>query len=327
MNLLRPLTIFFFLSLLVLAGRVISVTNENAEMPDRIKTEGNHKRNIMKTKHHETLRKLDQDYRKKMLAATGDTVFDRIYNTQEQSIPTLLKRLARTKLPKNWSFDIKTEEFKNFVLNIYLPHYSQNLSAEKKKQYEEALVSYLIPIIKYGDNFLKNVAVFDRRHKSYLFFDETMLEKIKKVEVLSKELVARAEKQSESFTQFDSKTIKGKKYEDQLWIPIEVTGSLGSVTAIALLDTGANKTLVERNAVTETGSESLKDMPRTSLYTAGGVISSPLVTRKITLGDYRFQKEIEIVVGNQEGLNLIGMDYFKGMHYLIDIENSAIYVW
>ena len=90
MNLLRPLTILFLLSLLVLAGRVISVTNENVKMPDRIKTEGNHKRNIMETKHHETLRKLNQDYRKKMLAATGDTVFDRIYNTQEQNILILL---------------------------------------------------------------------------------------------------------------------------------------------------------------------------------------------------------------------------------------------
>lgn len=39
------------------------------------------------------------------------------------------------------------------------------------------------------------------------------------------------------------------------------------------------------------------------------------------------QKEILIAVNQRDELNLVGMNFFEGMAYIVDSPNACIYVW
>jgi len=225
-------------------------SKQNTATPDRIKTEENQKRKRAEAQYQKKIREFEQEYDKKKLLATGETVFDRIYNSQGQSIIELIQRLSNEALPNSWSSDVKVEEFTHFILLIYLPHNSQQVAPDQ-------IVSYLRPIIDYSGWLLTDVAVFDKSHKSYLFFDKSMINKIKSKGQLSKSLLARAEKQGPSFTKFNSVTIECEKQESHLFLPIEVSGKNGTVTCYALLDTGATTTTLNSAVVTNVKGDSL----------------------------------------------------------------------
>jgi len=318
MNLLKLTSVIFICSLLLWVGVAMYLSQQNAATPDRVKAEENQKRNRAEVEYQKRLRELEQEYGKKKLLATGETVFDRIYNTQGQSIIELIQRLSDEALPKSWSSDVKVEEFTHFILLIYLPHNSQQVAPEQ-------VVAYFGPILEYCGWLLTDVAVFDRTHKSYLFFDKTLLKETKKNRQLSKKLLARAEKQGQSFTQFNSATIECKKHESHLFLPIEVAGSSGIVTCYALLDTGASTTTLNYEVVSKTGSDNLQNVPLRSFNTANGMMSCPIVTRKLNIGGFR--KNVEVAVNQKDDINLLGVNFFEGMDYIVDFQNSAIYVW
>lgn len=318
MNLLKLTSIIFILALLVWAGEAIYLLQQNTATPDRVKTEENQKRNRAEVEYQKKLRELEQEYEKKKHLATGESVFDRIYNSQGQSIIELIQRLSNEALPTSWLSDVKVEEFTHFILLIYLPHNSQQVAPDQ-------IVSYLRPIIEYCGWLLTDVAVFDKSHKSYLFFDKTMMDEIKRNGQLSKKLLARAEKQGQSFTQFNSVTIECEKHESHLFLPIEVSGKNGIVTCYALLDTGASTTTLTSEVVTKTGFDNLQNAPRRSFNTANGPMSCPIVTREVNVGGFR--KGIEIAVNQRDDINLLGVNFFEGMDYIVDFQNSAIYVW
>lgn len=318
MNLFKLTFVIFVCSLLAWVGEIIYLSQQNAATPDRVKAEENQKRNRAKVEYQKKLRELEQEYEKKKHLATGNTLFDRIYNTQDQSIIELIQRISKEALPNSWSFDVKAEEFTHFILLIYLPHDSQ-------KETPSQIVSHLGPVIKYCGWLLTDVAVFDKTHKSYLFFDKKMLVEIKRNGRLSKSSLYSAEKQGQSFTQFNSVTIECEKHESHLFLPIEVAGKRGIVTSYALLDTGASTTTLTSDIIRKTGHDNLQNTPRRNFNTANGPMSSPIVTREINVGGFR--KGIEVAVNQRDDFNLLGVNFFKGMDYIVDFQNSAIYVW
>lgn len=318
MNLFKLTSVVFICSLLVWAGEIIYFSQKNTTTPNRVRAEESQKRNRAEAEYQNKLRELEQEYEKKKHLATGKTVFDRIYNTQDQSIIELIQRVSKEALPNSWSSDVKVEEFTHFILLIYLPHNSQQVKPDQ-------IVSQLGPIIEYCGWLLTDVAVFDKTHKSYLFFDKSMLDEIKRSGKLSNKTLAHAAKQGLSFTQFNSVTIECEKHESHLFLPIEVAGKNGIVSSYALLDTGASTTTLASEVVAKTGFDNLQNAPRRNFNTANGPMSCPIVTRELNVGGFR--KVIEIAVNQRDDINLLGVNFFAGMDYIVDFQNSAIYVW
>lgn len=230
----------------------------------------------------------------------------------------LIKRIAYEAIPDGWSCEVEAEEFTHFILLVYLPHDYRTLVPDQA-------ISYLQPVLRHCSSYLSNVAVFDRRHKSYLFFDETLLDEVKSGKVISREMLLRAEEQGQSFTRFNSVTLECEKHESHLYLPIEVAGPKGVARAIALFDTGATTTMLSDEVISTTGFDDLQSARRSRFSTANGWISCPIVSRDVDVGGLR--KATDIAVNQKDGQNLLGMDFFDGMEYIVDFQNSAIYVW
>ena len=318
MRVTKLIGVLFVVALVTWSVEALYLLQRNASMPVRIKAAEVQKRNRLALEYRKKERDLEQEYEQKKHLATGETVLDRIFNTQDQSIVDLIKRISGEALPDGWSYNVEVDEFTHFVLLVYLPHNSQPVAPDQ-------ITSYLQPITKYCSWCLSDVALFDRTHKSYLFFDKTILYEIESGKPISKEMSLRAEDQGKSFTRFNSVTLECEKYESHLFLPIEVAGPHGVVTCLALFDTGATTTTLSDEVVSKTGYNNLQSAPRRSFNTANGMMSCPIVSREVNVVGFR--KTIEVAVNQRDQLNLLGMNFFEGMDYIVDFQNSAIYMW
>jgi predicted aspartyl protease len=318
MSLTKLLTILLTAALLVCAIQALYLVHENVNTPNSISAKEAENRNRMELEYAQKLREFECEYERKKHLATGDTVFDRIFNTQDQTISDLIKRISEEALPDGWSCHVKVEEFTHFILLIYLPHNSEEPIINQ-------VTSYLQPIMKYCSWWLSNVAVFDRRHKSYLFFDKPLLTRLKSGRPLSKEMAKLAANHGFLFTRFNSVTVDCEKYESHLLLPIEISGPNGVIGCRALLDTGASVTMVSSKIVAKTGWDNLQISPRRTFSTVNGTISCPIVKREVNIGGIR--KNIEVAVNQQDALNLVGMNFFERMDYIVDFGKSAVYIW
>lgn len=314
----KLLGMLLVIGLVIWAVEALYLVQRNTTKPARIKSEGLQSRNQLELDYKRRMRELEQEYEHKKYLATGETVFERIFNTQHQDIIDLIKRISREALPDGWSCDVKVEEFTHFILLVYLPHNSQTVPTDQ-------ITSYLKPITKYCSQYLSDIAVFDRTHKSHLFFDKTILDEIETGMALSKETLLRAKEQGKSFTRFNSVTIECEKYESHLFLPIKVVGPHGVVECLSLFDTGATITTLSYEVVSKTGYDNLQIAPRRTFNTANGRISCPIVSREVNIGGFR--KRIEVAVNQRDEANLLGMNFFDGMEYIVDFQNSAIYIW
>jgi len=318
MSLTKLLTILLTAALIAWAVQVLYLVHENVSIPDRIRSQETQNRSRMKLDYAQKLREIDREYERKKHLATGDTVFDRIFNTQDQTLIDLVKRISQEALPDRWSCDVKVEEFTHFILMIYLPHNSERPQIDQ-------VMSFLQPIMNYCSWYLSDVAVFDKRHKSYLFFDKSLLTRLKSGKPLSKEMTELSAKQGLSFTRFNSVTVDCEKYESHLLLPIEISGTNGVMGCRALLDTGASVTMVPADIVTKTGRDNLQKAPRRTFSTVNGTISCPIVRREVNIGGIR--RNIEVAVNQQDSLTLVGMNFFADMDYIVDFGQSAVHMW
>jgi predicted aspartyl protease len=318
MNRLKVLGIFLIMALLMWGGEVIYLAQQNAATPDHVKAEEEKRRNRENAEFQQKVRELEQEYAQKKHIVTGKTVFDRIYNTKSQSIIDLITRISDEALPESWSSEVKVEEFTHFILLMYLPHNAQQVPPTQ-------VISYLRPVLEYCGWLLSDIAVFDRTHKSYLLFDKPILDEIKKNGQLPKKLLGRSEVQGQSFTRFNSLTIECEEHENHLFLPIEVAGPGGIVPCYALLDTGASTTTLTYEVVSKTGFDNLQNAPRRSFNTPNGTMTCPIVTRDVNVGGFR--KGIEVAVNQRDEMNLLGVNFFNGMDYIVDFQNSVIYLW
>jgi len=314
----RILIVLLAVALSAWAVEALYFVHQNKQVPVSIMSQEAKVRNRIEMENREKLRDLEREYENKKHLATGKTVFDRIFNTQNQTIIELIKRISREALPDGWACDIKVEEFTHFILLIYLPHNSQSATLDQ-------ITASIRPIIEYCSWCLSDVALFDRKHKSYLFFDKTMLDQIQSGRSLSSDMLQLAGTQGTSFTRFNSVTVECEKLESHLWLPLEIIGSNGIVGCRALLDTGASITMLSSEIITKTGWDNFQSAPRRTFSTVNGTISCPIVKREVNVGGIR--RSIEVAVNQQDSLSLIGMNFFDGMDYIVDFGSSAVFMW
>lgn len=319
MNRLKIFSTLLIIALMTWGTEIIYFKQKNAATYDNIKAEIHRERNHENAEFPQRISDLEKEYMQKKYIATGKTVYDRIYNTQDQSIIDLITRISEEALPESWSSEVKVEEFTHFILLIYIPHNSLQVSPTR-------INSYLEPVLEYCGWLLSDIAVFDKTHKSYLFYDKPILDEIKLKGLLPQNLVDRARVLGESFTKFNSITVICERQNNQLYVPIEVSGTNGIVNCYALLDTGASVTTLSNDEViSKTGLDNLQNAPRQSFITANGFMSCPIVYRDINVGG--LLKHIEVAVNQRDEMNLLGVNFFDGTEYIIDFQNSAIYVW
>ena len=318
MKITKKLGICLFLALIVWGIEALYLLQRNVSVPAKISSEAKRKQWSIAAGYQSKERKLREEYDRKKYQATGKTVYDRIFNTPNQSIVELIQRIAKESLPASWDSEVKVEEFSHFILLIYLPHNSGRVPASK-------VAAYLGPVLKYCDSYISNIAVFDRTHKAYLFFDKDILEKVKDNKGLGSQIEDKIATQGDSFTRFNSVVIQCEKQDSHLFLPVEIIGPIGVKACYMLFDTGASVTTISEEIARSTGRDNLATAPTKSFNTANGWMSCSIVHRKVNVGG--FYRDIEVAVNKRDELNLLGMNYFEGMDYIVDFQNSCIYAW
>jgi len=318
MKITKKLGFILFLALFIWGVQTLYLLQRNASTPKEITSKAKRERKRVVANYKNKERELIKECERKKYQATGKTVYDRIFNKSSQSIIELIQNITRESIPNNWRSEVKVEEFTHFILLIYLPHNTQRVPVA-------TVASYLSPLLKYCSSYLTDVAVFDRTHKAYLFFDKDTLQHLKNAATLTPQLVEKTTLRGKSFTRFNSITLQCEKDESHLFLPVEVGGSGGVVNCYMLFDTGASTTTVSEDVAIRTGHENLVTAPQKSFNTANGWMSCPIIHREVNIGGFR--KSIEVAVNQNDELSLLGMNYFKGMEYIVDFQNSCIYIW
>lgn len=312
--------LFFILMavLLVWGIQALYIVNQNKNLPREIATKAKLERTHIVSNYKTKEQQLINEYERKKYQATGNTVYDRIFNKPTDTLTGLIENIAKESVPNSWKIEVEIEEFTHYILLVYLPSDTYNVSVD-------AIAKYLHPIISYCAPCLTDVAVFDRTHKSYLFFDKNTLNQLNKSPYLTNELTDKIKAQGESFIRFNSVILQCEKHLSHLFLPVEVSGSGGIVSCYMLFDTGASTTTISQEVAKQTGYDNLVIAPKRSFNTANGWMSCPLIKRNINIGS--FHKNIEVAVNENDDLTLLGMNFFDGMDYIVDFTNSCIYVW
>jgi predicted aspartyl protease len=318
MKLTKTIGLFVLIALGVWGIQVLYYVQRNASKPNEIISAGERERKKIVADYKSEERKIKEKYEQEKYLATGKTVYDRIFSKPGHSIIELIQNISKETLPSEWTCEVKVEEFTHFILLIYLPHNTVRIPVTK-------LATHLDPILKYCSWCLSSIAVFDRTHKTYLFFDKDILLHLKDRKNLTKSLIQKAHSQGSSFSRFNSTTLQCEKQASHLFLPAEISGPNGVVTCHMLFDTGASTTTVSEEVISRTGYDNLATASRRSFSTANGWMSCPIVRREVNIEGFR--RNIEIAVNQKDQVNLLGMNYFEGLKYIVDFSNSCIYVW
>ncbi len=272
----------------------------------------------MRYKHEQQKMKLADEFEKDRYRTTGKTVFDRVYNAQNQDITTLIERLTQEAFPADWNYEVKVEEFTNFILLLQSKADREQIAASK-------ITEWLLPVLAYASPYLTNVAVYDKYHRCCLFFDDSALKELKETQHPSERLVAVAQKTGAVFRRFDSIQIQFTTKGGQIFVPVTVTGESGVYEVPMMLDTGASMTMISLDLAGKTGHEDMNAVSRETFSTANGLLDCPVVSRTIALGGVENRQKV--AVNTSDNLSLLGVDFFKGKDYLIDTATSSIYIW
>ena len=280
----------------------------------------NHERqlNRVRYEHENQKKKLADEFEGNRYRASGETVFDRVHNTQNQDIAELIQRLAQEAFPPEWKSEVKVEEFTSLILLL-------QSKAERDQITSSKVAEWLAPVITYSSPYLANVAVYDRYHRCCLFFDESALEEIKESRQANERLIANARASGRAFRRFDSVRIEFTTRSGHIFLPVTVTGESGVDEMSMMLDTGASMTVIPEELAGKTGHEDLRTARRETFTTANGLMDCPIVTRDVAIGGVDNRQNV--AVNTRDNLGLLGVDFFKGKNYLIDTATSSIYIW
>jgi len=243
-------------------------------------------------------KKILDEFEKNKYLATGKNAYERIYNNKQSDIVDLIQKLALEAFPNNWKTDVKVEEFTNFIL----------LAQVDVKIEEPAvtdIIKYLVPILDYSGGYLKNVAIYNKKHQCYLFFDGDVLSKIVKNQNLSKNTINEARRMGEGFSRYNAIKIDFQVKNGHIFIPVTVVGEYGSYDTIMMLDTGASMTVISLELAQKTGYEDLNEISRRTFSTAKGLMSCPIVQREVIVGD--LYKKQTVAVNLEDDSNLLGV--------------------
>ncbi len=302
----------------ILICEIIVASVWSTQELDKVAKDYKKKEPVILLRHERAKEKLTLEYETQSYLAMGKNVYERVHNTQNQSIVKMLDQLAKEALPKEWGYDVRVEEFTTFILLVRL-----NLEKDTKKV--SALLPYLYPLVDYGSPYLANIAVFDKKHKCYLFFDEQALEEIRRTRSLSEQTVSRVKRQGDNFRRYNSIAIPFKLHGGHIYVWVEVLGERGVENILMMLDTGASSSVISSNIAAKTGVDDLQFARKRRFMTAKGPMSCPMVQRTLSVGGVR--KVREVGVSERGDMNLLGVDFFEDLDYLIDSSKGCIYVW
>jgi len=282
-------------------------------------SEKGHKR----VKHEIKKKEIDDEFQKNKYLATGKDVYQRIYNTQGQSVIDLIMHLAQEAFPYEWKCEVGVEEFTNFILLVHTSIDGKQI--ENDKSDISKVIEYIVPVMAYTGGMLKNVCIFDRKHKCFLFFDEDALEELYTTKSLSPKSIAAIRHKGSMFTRYNSVKIDFQQEAGHILVPVVVSGAAGIYECLMMLDTGASKTVISLELAQKTGYEDLNLVKKMRFSTAKGVLSCPIVKRDVRAGNIGGDQEV--AVNLESSINLLGMDFFENENYLIDAFSNGIYVW
>jgi len=263
-------------------------------------------------------KKLLDEYDKNKYLATGKNTYERIYNNKQSDIVELIQKLALESFPNNWKINVKVEEFTNFILLV-------QVDVKSNEPAVTDIIKYLVPVLDYSDGYLKNVAIYNKKHQCYLFFDENALNELIKNKNLSTNAINEAKKKGKGFLRYNATKIDFQEINGHIFIPVIVVGEYESETIMMLLDTGASMTVISLELAQETGHEDLNEVARRTFSTVKGSISCPIVQREIIVGDT--YKKQAVAVNLEDDSNLLGIDFFESREYIIDNPSKCIYIW
>jgi len=263
-------------------------------------------------------KKLLDEFDKNKYLATGKNAYERIYNNKQSDIVGLIQELALESFPNNWKTETKVEEFTNFILLA-------QVDAKSNEPAVTDIIKYLFPVLDHSGGYLKNVAIYNKKHQCYLFFDEDVLIELKKNQNLSDNAINGARRKGEGFLRYNAIKIDFQVKNGHIFIPVTVVGEYGSYETIMMLDTGASMTVISLELTQKTGHEDLDEVSQRTFSTAKGLMSCPIVQREIIVGD--LDRKQAVAVNLEDESNLLGVDFFESREYTIDIPSKCIYVW
>ena len=312
----KILTFLLVCVMAIFGIRSFRVLLANDLKSEEILSNGKRDRRVLQVEIQKREFELIQEYDRKKHLATGKDVYERIFNTPDQSISTMIKRLAQESLPRGWGAEVRVEEFTHFILLVYLPRQYPRVALEQ-------ITPDLKPVLKYSKQWLTDVAIYDATRTSYLFLEEAALRDIEEGKPLSSEASAQAQRRGEAFGRFNSTVIRCKTEGTHFWIPTEISGPEGGTTCMMLLDTGASKTMISRDVLSKTGVPDFAMVRQEEFRTASGTTRFPVVKRWVSTEGH-YGKEIDVCVGPS---NLLGMNYFEGLKYIVSSADACVYVW
>jgi len=273
---------------------------------------------VIKLNQEKEKKKLNDDFEKNKYLATGKDAYERIYNSKQNDLVDLIQRLGSEAFPNNWRIEVKVEEFTNMILLVQVDTNTPEPDLDKT-------VKYIIPVINSSEKYLKNVAIYNRKHQCFLFFDEDALVELLKSKTLSDKTVSDVKNKGVAFTRYNAIKIDFQEKYGHMFIPVTVSGAYGSYECTMMLDTGASMTVISVELAQKTGREDLNNISRKTFSTARGLMSCPIVQRELVVGS--LDKKQSVAVNPSDDTNLLGVDFFESNGYIIDNSSKCIYVW
>jgi hypothetical protein len=310
LKLLTILLIILFIEIIVFFTLTYYQTNQ-------LRDQFTLKSEMEKLNQEKEKKKLLDEFDKNKYLASGKNAYERIYNNKQSDIVDLMQKLALEAFPNNWKMDVKVEEFTNFILLV-------QIDVKSNEPAVTDIIKHLIPVLDNSDGYLKNVAVYNEKYQCYLFFDENALNELIKNKKLGTNAINEAKRKGEGFLRYNAIKIDFQEINGHIFIPLIVVGDYECDTNM-MLDTGASMTVISLELAQETGHEDLNEISRTTFSTVNGLISCPIVQRKIIVGDI-YKKQV-VAVNLEDDSNLLGMDFFESREYIIDNPSKCIYIW
>jgi predicted aspartyl protease len=274
---------------------------------------------VLQIAHEQEKKKLNDEFEKNKYVASGNTSFERVFNKKDQDIETLISNLTKESFPEGWKFDVRVEEFTNFILLIQPPPQTNSVPISE-------VLKRLSTVLPYTDPYLKNVAVFNRNHVCKLYLDENMLDVIGKSQGEAAAQQIRAiEEQGRAFKKYNSIKIEFRSVSGHMIVPVVVSGNSGVYEMEMMVDTGASMSVISVESAQKTGNEDLNGVVRQVFSTAKGNINLPVIERKFIIGGIETTQKV--AVNPNDNTNLLGVDYFKDKDYVVDNASNSIYVW
>jgi len=261
---------------------------------------------------------LEDEFDKNKYLATGKNTYERIYNNKQSDILDLIQKLALEAFPNNWKIEVKVEEFTNFILLV-------QVDVKSNEPVVTDIIKYLVPVLDHSGGYLKNVAIYNKKHQCYLFFNEEVLTELIKNRNLSNNTIDGVKRKGEDFLHYNAIKIDFQEKYGHIFITVIVIGECESYEVDMMLDTGASMTVISSELAQKTGYEDLNGISRRTFSTAKGLMSCPIVQREIIVGD--IYKKQAVAVNLEDDSNLLGMDFFESREYIIDNTSKCIYIW